>query len=94
MFYVFFKRIYWVQTCKCFSIDHHLLGTSQLLNYNEAVIELQIGPSSIDKQELDTPVTAMFYHFLAPEGRHPTLEENFIDKYQMQGPIFYGTLVN
>ena len=24
----------------------------------------------------------MFYHILAPEGGHPTWEENFIDKYQ------------
>ena len=25
-------------------------------------------------------VTAMFYHFLAPEGGHPTWEEHFIRK--------------
>ena len=25
-------------------------------------------------------VTTMFYHFLAPEGWHPTLEENVIEK--------------
>ena len=25
-------------------------------------------------------MTYVFYHFLAPEGGHPTLEENFIEK--------------
>ena len=32
----------------------------------------------------------MFYHFLAPEGGHPTWEENFIEKKnnKMQGPFF------
>ena len=31
-------------------------------------------------QEWDTLVTAMFYHFLVPEGGHPTWEENFFEK--------------
>ena len=31
-------------------------------------------------QEWDTLVTAMFHHFLAPEGGHPTWEENFFEK--------------
>ena len=44
------------------------MWSSQLFNYNEAAIELQIGPSSINKQEWDTLVTTMFYHFLAFEG--------------------------
>ena len=44
---------------------------SQLFNHNEAPIDLQVGPSSINKQESDTPVTTMFYHFLAPEGGQP-----------------------
>ena len=48
------------------------MWSSQLFNHKEAAIELQIGPSSINKQELDTPVTTMFYHFLAPEGGRPT----------------------
>ena len=26
-------------------------------------------------------MTTMFYHFLAPEGGHPTWEENSIEKY-------------
>ena len=31
----------------------------------------------------------MFYHFLAPEGGHPTWEEIFIEKHiKMQGPFF------
>ena len=31
----------------------------------------------------------MFYHFLAPEGGHPTWEETFIEKHiKMQGPFF------
>ena len=31
----------------------------------------------------------MFYHFLAPEGGHPTWEEIFIEKNtKMQGPFF------
>ena len=54
--------------------------SSQLLKHNEAATELQIGPNSIYKQERDTLVTAMFYHFLAPEGGHPTREEHFIEK--------------
>ena len=37
----------------------------------------------------DTMVTTMFYHFLAPEGGHPTWEEIFIEKNtKMQGPFF------
>ena len=56
------------------------LWFSQLLKHNEAAIELQSGPSSIYKQEWDTLVTCMFYHFLAPEGGHPTWEENFVEK--------------
>ena len=31
----------------------------------------------------------MFYHFLAPEGGHPTWEENFIEKnIKIQGPFY------
>ena len=50
---IFFFR---AQTCNCFSIDLHYsflsrLWYSQLFNHNEAAIELQIGPSSINKQE-------------------------------------------
>ena len=56
------------------------MSSSQLFNHNEVAIELQIGPSSINKQEWDTPVTTMFYHFLAPEGGHPTWEENSTEK--------------
>ena len=34
-------------------------------------------------------VTAIFYHFLAPEGGHPTREGNFFEKYiKLQGPSF------
>ena len=44
-------------------------------------MRLQIGPSSINTQAWDAPVTAMFYQFLAPEGRHPTWKENFIELY-------------
>ena len=52
-------------------------------------IYLHIGPSSINKQEWDTLVTAMFYHFLPPEGGHPTWEDNFIEKNtKMQSPFF------
>ena len=57
------------------------LWSSQLIDHNEAVIELQIGPSSTNKQESYTLMTVMFCHFLAPEGGHPTWEENFIVKY-------------
>ena len=40
-------------------------------------------------QEWDTPVTAMFYHVLVPEGGHPTWEENFIEKnIKIQGPFY------
>ena len=61
---------------------------SQLFNHNEAPIDLQVGPSSINKQESDTPVTTMFYHFLAPEGGQPTWEEHSIEKNtSMQGPF-------
>ena len=68
---------------------HEHMWSSQLFNHNEAAIELQIGPSSINKQEWDTQVITMFYHFLAPEGGHPTWEENSTEKYtNMQGPFF------
>ena len=30
----------------------------------------------------------MFYHFLAPEGGHPTCEENSTENTRMQGPFF------
>ena len=30
----------------------------------------------------------MFYHLLAPEGGHPTWEENFIEKYQSARSFF------
>ena len=33
-----------------------------------------------NKEERDNPVTAMFYHLLAPEGGHPTWEEKLIEK--------------
>ena len=39
------------------------MWSSQLLKHNEAVIDLQIGPSSIYKQEWDTLVTAIFSTF-------------------------------
>ena len=39
-------------------------------------------------QEWDTLVTAMFHHFLALEGVHPTWEENFFEKnIKIQGPF-------
>ena len=59
---------------------HMCIWSSQLFKHNEAAIELQIGPSSTNKQEWDTTVATMVYHFLAPEGGHPTWEENFIEK--------------
>ena len=43
-------------------------------------MDLHIGPSSINKQEVDTLVTAMYYHVLAPEDGSPTGEEHFIEK--------------
>ena len=65
------------------------LWSSQLFKHNEAAKELQIGPSSTNKQTWDTMVTTMFYHCLAPEGGHPTWEENFIEKkYQNASPFF------
>ena len=37
----------------------------------------------------------MFYHFLAPEGGHPTWEEYSTEKNnRMQGPFFWATPVN
>ena len=51
---------------------------NSLLKHNEADIELQIWPCSINKQDRDTLVACMFDHFLAPEGGHPTWEEHFI----------------
>ena len=44
------------------------MWSSKLFNHNEAAIELQIVPSLMNKQEWDTPVTAMFNHLLASEG--------------------------
>ena len=61
----------------------------------KAAIELQIGPSSTNKQIWDTMVTTMFYYFLTPEGGHPTWEEIFIEKnIKMQGLFFKATPVN
>ena len=37
-----------------------------------------------------TMVTAMCYHYLAPEGGHPTWEEHFIENIKIQGPFFVG----
>ena len=34
-------------------------------------------------------MTAMFYHFLAPEGWHPTWEENFIEKKYQNETFFF-----
>ena len=37
----------------------------------------------------------MFYHFLAPEGGHPTWDEHFIEKIiKLQYPLFSATPVN
>ena len=65
------------------------LWSSQLLKHNVAAIELQIGPSSNFKQECDTLVTAMVYHFLAPEGGHPTREKNLIEKIPECKVLFF-----
>ena len=62
---------------------------SQLFNHNEAPIDLQVGPSSINKQESDTPVTTMFYHFLVPEGGQPTWEEHSIEKKYQYARSFF-----
>ena len=59
--------------------------SSQLFNYNEAAIKLQIGPSSFNKQEL---MTTMFHHFLPPEGGHPTWDENSIEKIPERKVLF------
>ena len=32
---------------------------------------------------------AIFYHFLAPEGGHPTLEEHFIEKKNQNARSFF-----
>ena len=37
-------------------------------------------------------VTAMFYHILAPEGGHPTREENFIEKNTKMQGLFFSKL--
>ena len=37
---------------------------------------------------VDTQGTAMFYHFLAHEGGHPTWEEHFIEKYSKCKVLF------
>ena len=66
-----------------FSIDLHYSFYVSCGNNNEAAKELQIGPNSIKKkQEWDSPLNAIFNHFLAPEGGHPTWEDHFIEKYQ------------
>ena len=65
------------------------MWSSQLFKQNATAIELQIGPSSTNKQIWDTMVTTMFNHILAPEGGHPTWEENFLEKKNtaIQGPF-------
>ena len=55
-----------------------MLCYSQLLNHNEAAMEIQIEPRSISKQVLDTQVTVIVLPFLPP-GR-PTWEEKIIVK--------------
>ena len=65
------------------------LWSPQLFKHNEAAIELQIGPSSTNKQIWDTMVTTMFNHFMASGGGHPTWEEKLIENNtKMQGPFF------
>ena len=58
------------------------------LKHNGAAIELQIGLSSINKQEWDTLVTYKFYHCLATEGGHPTWEEISLKKYHTARSFF------
>ena len=60
------------QTSNCFSIYLSKLWSSQLFKHSQAAIELQIEPTSTNKQIWDTNVTTMFYHFLAPSGGYPT----------------------
>ena len=55
----------------------------------KAALELQIGPSSTNKQIWDTMVTTMFYYFLTPEGGHPTWEEIFIEKKHQNARSFF-----
>ena len=45
-------------------------------------------------QEWDTLVTAMFYHFLVPEGGHPTWEENFFEKISEYKVLFISHTSN
>ena len=59
------------------------------LNQNAAGVELQIGPSSFNKQECDTLVTTVMYHFLAPEGGRPKWEEHFIKNDQNAMSLFF-----
>ena len=35
-------------------------------------------------------MTAMFYHFLAPEFGHPTWEENFIGKKKQKCKVLFS----
>ena len=35
-------------------------------------------------------LTTMFYHFLAPEGGHPTWEEIFIEKKYQNARFFFS----
>ena len=60
------------------------MWSSQIFKHNLAAIELQIGPSSTNKQIWATMVTTMFYHFLTPKGEHPTCATpvNLINKKQ------------
>ena len=64
------------------------MWSSQLFSHNEAAIELQIGPSSINKQEWDTLVTTIFCHVLAPKGGHPTWEEISTEKKPIMQGLF------
>ena len=55
---------------------------------------MELQSSSINKQEWGILVTAMFYHFLVPEGGHPTWVENFTEKkYQNARSFFWATPV-
>ena len=46
-------------------------------------MKIQIGPSSINKQALDTLMTVIFYHFLTLHGR-----KNSMKKYQNARSFF------
>ena len=66
------------------------MWSSQLFNYNEAVKELQIEPSSINKLEWDTWWPPRFTTFWPLKVGTPSQEENSTEKKYQNARSFFS----